>query len=94
MIPSFEQIWRYTAVNGIPCETVGTEVEASCFTAAFYEVPTNSNSNRLIQNTDDAHGYNLKNLQEALAKKQFFLQRLQHRAGIEFKRSASDLYCQ
>lgn len=44
MIPSFECIWRYSTVNGIPCETAGTEVGASPFTAAFCEVPTNSDS--------------------------------------------------
>lgn len=71
MIPSFGQIWRYTTVNGIPCEAVGTDVGASPFTAVFCEVPTNSDSNRLIQNTDDPHGYNLANLQEVLARKQF-----------------------
>lgn len=58
MIPSFEHIWRHTTLNGIPCETAGTEVGASPFTAAFCEVPT------VTQNTDDPHGCNLENLQE------------------------------
>lgn len=97
MIASFEQIWRYTPVNGIPCETVGTEVEASPFTAAFCEVPTNRDSNRLIQNTGDPHRYNLENLQKVLAKKLgFFFCRDSNkcREGMEFKRSASCFYSQ
>jgi len=77
MIPSFEWIWRYTTIKGIPCETVGTEVGASPFAVAFCKVPTNCDFNRQIQNTGDPHGYNLENLHEVLAKKQFFFLRFQ-----------------
>lgn len=72
MKPNSEEIWRYTTVNGISCETVGTEVAASAITAAFCELPAKSVSHGLIQNTDDPHSYNLENFQEVLAKNLFF----------------------